>query len=150
MKKFKFKLQKILEIREHLENEQKLKLVQAASEYQKLILKQDQLFQNIQSTQLQIDQQITSYQIDINSLRYLDQLHNKTSLYKHIMSPEIQLKKEKMEKEQQKYNSLHQKKRAIEILKESALTKYKYSFSKQESSKMDEIAKNIFNQYHNI
>ena len=42
MKKFNFKLQKILDIREKLELEQKNILSKAASEYQQLVMKRDE------------------------------------------------------------------------------------------------------------
>lgn len=145
MKKFNFKLQKILEIREHLEKEQKSKLAQVATEYQKLISKQEQLAQKMALAREKLP--IDSLSVNLSQLKFIDHFQDQVDSYNRGIQPQLTSIKEKLKQEQAKYNKLHQEKRAIEVLKESELKKYNYSLLKKESSQMDEIAKNLFTQH---
>ncbi len=142
MKKFQFRMQRILDIREKLELEQKNKLAKAASEYQKVLQKQEDKLNFLITERQKIYTDMQDKKISIQALRYIDQLQTQTDSYALLLSPEIEEKQKIMEQEREKYNKLHQEKKLIENLKEKELHKHKLLLQKAENMEMDEIAKN--------
>ncbi|MGL5955101.1 MAG: flagellar export protein FliJ, partial [Brevinema sp.] len=143
MKKFQFRMQRILDIREKLELEQKNKLAKVAAEYQKVLLKKDHSLEQMQQARNKIHTDMQNNKISIRSLQYMDQLQNHTDRLVRSLAPEIQQKQQIMEKEREKYNKLHRDTKLIENLKKKELEKHKILQQRSESAVMDEIAKNF-------
>lgn len=142
MKKFQFRMQRILDIREKLELEQKNKLAKAASEYQKVLQKQEDRQSLLTNERQKIYTDIQDQKVSIQALQYIDQLQTQTDAYVLSLSSELEEKQKIMEQEREKYNKLHQEKKLIENLKEKELHKHKLLLQKAENMEMDEIAKN--------
>lgn len=141
MKKFKFRMQKLLDIREKLELEQKNKLAKVAAEYQQVIQKQDQILVKTNDCKQKVYKDIDNGLVSIQSLRYIDQLNSQALQYVRALMPEVENKKSIMEKEREKYAQLHKDKKVLENLKKKELRKYKQIQSRIELMEMDEIAK---------
>ena len=143
MKKFSFKLQRILDVREKLELEQKNKLAIAAAEYQQVLLKKDGTYVKVEKARTLAFENMKQNVIDIRHLQNLDLLKSQADLLAFSLAPEIEEKKQKMEAQKIRFNKAHKDKRAIEILKEQTFKKYKVLLDKEETDAMDEIAKNF-------
>ena len=125
MRKFNFKLQNILDIREKLELEQKNILTKAASEYQQLLSRKDDDIQKVILSREIIYSQMKTTEVSIQSLRNLDHLQVQVNQLTRSLDPQIEEKFKKMEQERVKYNKLVKDKKSIEILKNNELKKYK-------------------------
>ncbi len=143
MRKFNFKLQKILDIREKLELEQKNILTKAASEYQQLLSRKDDDIQKVILSREIIYSQMKTTEVSIQSLRNLDHLQVQVNQLTRSLDPQIEEKFKKMEQERVKYNKLVKDKKSIEILKNNELKKYKIAQQRALVSDMDEIARNF-------
>ncbi|MGL4394095.1 MAG: flagellar export protein FliJ [Brevinema sp.] len=144
MKKFKFSLQALLEIRERLEEEQKNKLAKAAGEYQQALERQAAPLQKYQIAKQEATSLIQNNQVSVSQLKYLDTLYQQAQIFSFSMESEIEDKRKKMDKEKEEYNKLYRDKKALEILKEKELKDYKKLIAHQENINMDEISKNQF------
>ncbi len=144
MKKFKFRLQSLLDIREKLELEQKNKLAKAASEYQQALKEQqDSLdFVNIQRQKIFAEQEKTGV-VSMDELRYLDKLQSQSSIFARSLNEGIEQKRVLMEDERKKYDEARKKKEIIENIKKQALAKHKKAVQRWETNEMDEIAKHF-------
>lgn len=143
MRKFNFKLQNILDIREKLELEQKNILTKAASEYQQLLSRKDDNIQKVILSREIIYSQMKTTEVSIQSLRNLDHLQVQVNQLTRSLDPQIEEKFKKMEQERVKYNKLVKDKKSIEILKNNELKKYKIAQQRALVSDMDEIARNF-------
>ena len=143
MRKFNFKLQNILDIREKLELEQKNILTKAASEYQQLLSRKDDDIQKVILSREIIYSQMKTTEVSIQSLRNLDHLQVQVNQLTRSLDPQIEEKFKKMEQERVKYNKLVKDKKSIEILKNNELKKYKIAQQRALVSDMDEIARNF-------
>ncbi|MGL4561343.1 MAG: flagellar export protein FliJ [Brevinema sp.] len=148
MKKFKFSLQSLLEIREKIEQEQKNKLAIAASEYQKTIDKQKYAFDQVFSAKQKLSQSMQENKISIHQLQQLDLSYKQAEQLSYSLEPEIQKAKKKLDQEKEKYNKYHMDKKALEILRDKEYEKYKKSLLHQENIIMDEISKNQYFRHH--
>ncbi len=144
MKKFKFRLQSLLDIREKLELEQKNKLAKAASEYQKAFKEQQDSvdFVNTQRQKIFAEQEKTGV-VSMDDLRYLDKLQSQNSIFAASLNEEIEQKRLAMEAERVKYIKARQEKQAVENLKKKALEKHKIERLRYENYEMDEISKHF-------
>lgn len=146
MKKFKFSLQALLEIRDKLESEQKNRLALAATEYQKLLDKKQFTFTQIQHAREQCDNGIKNNTVSIYQLQQLDKLYSDAEKLAFSLEPEINEKKKKLDQERELYHQRHKEKKALEILKEKEIQEYKQAMIRNENMIMDEIAKNQYIQ----
>ena len=142
MKKFDFKLQKLLEIRQKKEDLQKVRLAKASGEYQFELSK----IVKIKNSLKDFKKSIFSDRNKISSenLRLLGSLSNKASVAIESLKPIIEDKKNKMEKELQIYSELRKQKRVVEILKEKQYQKYLEDSAKEEQKILDDIAKDVY------
>jgi len=143
MKKFNFKLQRILDVREKLELEQKNILAKAASEYQQVVLKRDENIAKVGRSREEIYSQMKTQTVSIQQLKTIDFLQNQVDQLSRSLVIQIEEKRKKMEQERVKYNKLVKDKKSIEILKEHEFKKYKITQQRSEVLEMDEIAKNF-------
>ena len=143
MKKFNFKLQKILDIREKLELEQKNILAKAASEYQQIVLKRDESIAKVEQSREVIYAQMKTQTVSIQQLQTIDFLQGQVNQLSRSLATPIEEKRKKMEQERVKYNKLVKDRKSMELLKDQELKKYKIAQQRIEVLEMDEIAKNF-------
>ena len=143
MKKFNFKLQKILDIREKLELEQKNILSKAASEYQQIVLKRDESIAKVEQSREVIYAQMKTQTVSIQQLQTIDFLQGQVNQLSRSLATPIEEKRKKMEQERVKYNKLVKDRKSMELLKDQELKKYKIAQQRIEVLEMDEIAKNF-------
>ena len=143
MRKFNFKLQKILDIREKLELEQKNILAKAASEYQQIVLKRDESIAKVEQSREVIYAQMKTQTVSIQQLQTIDFLQGQVNQLSRSLATPIEEKRKKMEQERVKYNKLVKDRKSMELLKDQELKKYKIAQQRIEVLEMDEIAKNF-------
>ena len=141
MKKFNFRLQKILEIREKLEQKQKNQLMHAASNYNILSQKEENAFQKAAEAKHIAQKKLSDQRISIDALRNADLLITAADKLSWSLMPKIAEAQIKLNQEQIQFNQAHTKKRSIEILKENALQKYRENILKEEANQLDEMSK---------
>ena len=143
MKKFNFKLQKILDIREKLELEQKNILTKAASEYQQIVSKRDENIAKVEQSRELLYSQMKTQAVSIQQLQTIDFLQGQVNQLARSLATPIEEKRKKMEQERVKYNKLVKDRKSMELLKEQEFKKYKIAQQRSETLEMDEIAKNF-------
>ena len=143
MKKFNFKLQKILDVREKLELEQKNILTKAASEYQQVVSKRDENIAKVDKSREALYSQMKTEAVSIQQLQTIDFLQSQVDQLSRALAIPMEEKRKKMEQERVKYNKLVKDRKSMELLKEQELKKYKVGQQRSETLEMDEIAKNF-------
>lgn len=143
MKRFTFRLQKVLEIRQKREEQQKIALAKASGEYQKELRKQDAITENERILREKIKE---SRKPDIQSLRWLDYYGWQSKRIESDLKKEIEKKRQAMEQELTLYTRFRQEKRAVEILKEKRWIAYQDATLKEEQQILDEISQIISNK----
>ncbi len=141
MKKFQFPLQRLLEIREKKENQQKLILAKVSGEYQVEINRKQQFFDNVKNERQRLSE---SEQLDLNALRAYDQMDLAAVEASHAMEGTIEEKKKRMMQEMDLYVALKRDRRAVELLKEKAVKDYNEEQGRIEQQESNEIAKNVY------
>jgi len=142
MKKFSFRLQKLLDIRQKKEDEQKVRLAKAIGDYQLEVKKKEKMLNNIKEYRKKLKTE--SNEITIDDLKYLDKLTINT--YNALKKQDIIIneKKQKMDEQIDIYNKLKKEKKVVEKLKEIAIKKYNEESNKEEQLINDEIGKDRF------
>lgn len=141
MKKFNFRLQKILEIREKLEQKQKNQLMHAASNYNSLRQKEENAFQKAVKAKHNAQKKLSNQEMSIEALRKADLLRTAADKLSWSLKPKITEAQTKLKHEQIQFNQAHTQKRSIEILKENAFQKYRENVLKEETNQLDELSK---------
>lgn len=150
MKKFKFNLQKLLEIREKKEELQKVNLAKASGEYQLELNKVESIKNNVKIYKDLLIKK--DGKLSIDNLRMLDYISTNAERAIKNLEPVIEEKKKKMEKEIEKYNQLRREKKVVELIKEKKYNQYLEEAEKEEQKIIDEIGKNTYikNKAHNL
>ena len=141
MKKFQFRLQRILDLREKLEEEQKLKLAAAAMAYQELLQRQDRLYNLAKEAREASSLQMMGGNVDLELLQRADKLFAEAQRLEIEQKPLLDQAQRRMEKEKNEYARLHRDKKAVELLREKRLKEYKQEEIREETNFLDEIAK---------
>ncbi|MGL5721904.1 MAG: flagellar export protein FliJ [Brevinema sp.] len=141
MKKFQFRLQRILDLREKLEEEQKLKLAAAAAAYQELLQRQDRLYQLAKEVREASSEQMLEGNVDLGLLQRADKLFAEAQQLEIEQKPLLEQAQRRMEKEKNEYSRLHRDKKAVELLRDKKLKEYKQEEIREETNFLDEIAK---------
>ena len=139
MKKFTFKLQRLLEIRERLEEEARVELAKASGDYQIVLNRKNKAIQSVQHARSESETKLS-----FENLRNYDLLQQETDRAILEIDKELEGKREIMEQKKAVYVKKKQDKRAVEILKEKALARYQEEESREEQKNLDEIGKNVF------
>jgi len=142
MKRFDFKLQKLLEIRQKKEDLQKIKLAKASGEYQFELSKIGKIKNNLKDFKKSIFSDRNK--ISSENLRLLGFLSNKAFVAIESLKPIIEDKKNKMDKELQIYLELKKQKRVVEVLKEKQYQQYLEESAKEEQKILDDVAKDVY------
>ncbi len=141
MKKFQFKLQRLLEIREKKEEEARIDLAKVSGEYQKVVNEKTGILDQIRETRHRLS---TNPQRDLNELRAYDRLQQDADSAIIELDKEIAARKKVMDAKLAVYTEKKKDRRAVEILREKAYARYEEENRKMEQNEMDEIGKNIY------
>lgn len=146
MKRFTFRLQKLLEIRQKKEDQQKIILAKASGAYQKELRKQQSIQENEHTIREKLRETIKKEKIDITKLKWIDYYGWHSKKIKADINRELEQKQTIMERELALYTKLHQEKRAVEILKEKAWQIHQEAILKEEQQILDELSQTITNK----
>lgn len=142
MGKFKFNLQKLLEIRLKKEEQEKLELAKASMAYQNVINKKEKLLANVKNIRKEISRDRTK--MSLARLQNYDKLTKDTDLAVKALEPIIEEKKKIMQEHIKLYSSLQKDRKAVEILKDKAYKRFLEDENRAEQKDLDEIAKNTY------
>lgn len=142
MKKFKFNLQKLLEIRQKKEDQEKLELAKASMAYQNVLNKKEKLLSNVKN--IRKDLSSDRSKMSLARLQNYDKLTKDTDLAVKALEPVIEEKKKIMQEHIRLYASLQRDRKAVEILKDKAYQRYLEEQNRAEQKELDEIAKNTY------
>jgi flagellar FliJ protein len=144
MKRFKFPLERLLEIRRHKENLIKNELAKAQRKKVKLLQEKEELLnkykQGLNELKIMEKENILSIQKFNNFQSYFNFLKNETEKKDKI----IKLADEEIAIISKKLIEARKERRIIERLKEKALKKYFYELQKEEQEFFDEVGMNKF------
>jgi len=144
MKRFSFRLQRLLEIRQKREEQQKIILARASGEYQKELHKK----QAIEEHEHRLREQLKTEKdvpVDMSRLRWLDYYGWHSKKIEPDIQHQIETKRQAMEKELAVYTRLRQEKRAVEILREKAWQAHQEALLKEEQQTLDELSQIMTN-----
>ena len=141
MKKFEFRLQRLLEIRQKKEDQEKIELAKASGAYQKELNKKQKILGNIGDFRKDLIQNKKS--LSLNMLQSFDKLVRNSEIVMKKLEVVIEEKRAVMQTHIDKYAQLKKDKRAVEILKEKAQKRHDEESSREEQSDLDEIGKNL-------
>ena len=144
MKKFEFKLEKLLEIRKRREEQQLLILSKASGEYQMEVNKKNSILSQIKNERAKLHEKMGALSLD--DLKIYDEMTKRGDLAIFKLDEVIEEKRKKMQIEVDKYTAAKKDKRAVEILREKALKKYNYEVLQEERKDIDEISRNLYLQ----
>lgn len=142
MKKFKFKFERLLDIRKYQEREEQFRFAVVLGKYMKTKevidtsnnLRDDYLMSSKKSVET----------LNINYLVNRDKartgLMNRVKVHKNILKEQ----QFHVEKEREKLVEATKKKKTLEILKDKKFEEYKKDVQKVENDELDEIGTNIF------
>ncbi len=146
MKKFTFKLQRLLEIREKKEEEARIALAKVSGEYQKVVNEKAHALDQVSQTRKRLSKD-KDKKLTLQALQAYDRLSQDVDLAVVELDRQIAARKKIMDEKLAIYTKKKQDKRAVEILKEKALARYEEETQRTEQKEMDEIAKNIYLQH---
>jgi flagellar protein FliJ len=144
MKKFDFKLEKLLEIRKRKEEQQLLILSKVSGEYQMEVNKKNSILSQIKDERIKLHDK--RYFLTLEDLKDYDEMTKRGDLAIFKLDEKIEEKRKKMQIEVDKYTAAKRDRRAVEILKEKALKKYNYEVLQEERKDIDEISRNLYLQ----
>ncbi|OHD55927.1 MAG: flagellar export protein FliJ [Spirochaetes bacterium GWF1_51_8] len=140
MKRFSFRLQRLLDIRKDREEEAKIELAKASGAYQLEVNKKLGMFETLRELRSSLS---ARGNLTLAELQEYDRLSQDTDLAVLVLDKEIEAKKLIMEEKLVIYTKLKQERRAVEILKEKALEKYREEEKREEQQVLDEMGQNI-------
>lgn len=142
MKKFEFKMQKLLEIRAKKEDLEKIELAKASGAYQLEVNKKEKILNNVKefSKSMAADKE----HLSINQMHAYDAMAKNADLAIHKLDIVIEEKRKVMQEHIDRYSSAKKDKRAVEIIKEKSYERYLDAANKEEQKEMDEMGKNSF------
>lgn len=142
MKKFKYKFQRLLDIRTYQEREQQFKFAEVYSEY----LKTENIINDSKNLKYDYFKNSSDYinNLDIDSLILRDKAIIGLKHKIQINNIKLQEQKYLVEKEREVLIDKSKKKKTLEILKEKKFDEFKKEAEKIESNELDEIGQNIY------
>lgn len=144
MKKFTFRLERLLEIRQKKEDEQKAELARASGAYQFEVQKREKIKESVKNRRGQLP--TGEGKLNALSLRDFDRYATASEIAMNSLEGVIEEKKTVMEKEAARFAELKKDRRAVEIIKEKALARYHETEKKEEQESLDEIGTNMFRE----
>lgn len=142
MKRFEFRLQKLLEIRQRKEEQEKLELAKASGAYQYVLGKKEKILANLGEKRKELSKK--KGKLNLVELQNYDRMVKDADLVIRKLDVEIEEKRKIMQKHIDKYAELKKERRVVELLKEKAYKRYEEEAGKEEQKFIDEIGKDLF------
>ena len=142
MKKFDFKLQRLLEIRQKKEDQEKIELSRASGAYQFVLNKKEKILSNVQVTLDNLKK--NKARLTLRELQDYDRLIKNSETSVRMLEEEIEAKRKIMQEHIDKYAALKRDRRVVETLKDKALEKYEADAQMEEQKETDEIGQDLF------
>ncbi len=142
MKKFDFKLQKLLEIRQDKEEQEKIELGKASGAYQFEVNKKVKILDRLSIFRKDLAKSKTH--LDVSRLRDYDKLIRNSDLVINRLNVVIEEKREIMVEHIDKFAELKKERKVVETLKDKALKRYIEESDREEQKESDEIGKNLY------
>jgi len=142
LKRFEFRLQKLLEIRKRKEEQEKLELAKASGAYQFVLNKKEKILSNLGEKRKELSNK--KGQLNLRELQAYDSMVKDADLAIKKLDVEIEEKRKIMQKHIDKYAELKRERRVVEVLREKAYKKYEEEAGKEEQKLIDEIGKDLF------
>ena len=142
MKGFKFKLQKILDYREHLETQEKHKFASALKKYSE----KENLFttsKELRKNYLKKSRTLME-KGDFLSLGHRDKARSALTLTIEERKGELEKERTNLDKAREELLVFTKKKKVMEKLKERAVDKYKKGIKNKVKKEIDEVSQNIY------
>lgn len=141
MKRFQFRLQKLLEIRQKKEDREKIELAKASGAYQLEVNKKQKVLNMLNNYRGQLGK---NKKLTLRELQEYDRLVSNSDAALGIIEEEIARKKEIMNTHIERYAKLKQERMAVEKLKERAWKRYQEEEKREQQRMLDEIGQNIY------
>ena len=141
MKKFQFGLQRLLEIRQKREDEQRIRLAKASAAYQMEVNAKNRILDNIGDYRKKLSK---TEKLNLGQLQEFDYFVTKGSEGIKEIEKEMEKKRVLMQKELDIYVEKKKERRTVEILREKALTKHQEETLREEQAILDEIGIRIY------
>ncbi len=142
MKRFEFKLQKLLEIRQKKEDQEKIELSKASGAYQFVLNKKEKVLENVRLTLQNLGK--NKNRMNLKDLQNYDKLVKESDSAVRLLDTEIEEKRIIMQEHIDKFAALKRDRRAVEILKEKARKRYEEELSREEQKQIDETGRDLF------
>ncbi len=142
MKKFEFKLQKLLEIRQKKEDQEKIELSKASGAYQFVLNKKEKILSNVQKMLDELKKNKNN--LLLKDLQEYDRLVKNSEASVAMLEDEIEEKRKIMQEHIDKYSALKRERKVVETLKEKALIRYELEAGREEQKETDEIGQDLF------
>ncbi len=146
MKKFKFGLQKLLELREAREREVKNELAKIVSIQNRERVKQESLRKSIADNQHRLAEKMRTGKLRPEEAILFEK-------YFHVSSRAIDVAGEKIKSMEPEVNRIREKlaaaskeRKTVEKLKERKMAEYNYKINRETAKENDDINQNIFNR----
>ncbi len=142
MKKFDFKLQKLLEIRQKKEDQERVELAKASGAYQFVLNKKEKILSNVRITLDNLKKNKNN--LSLKELQDYDRLVRNSENSIRVIDVEIEAKRRVMQEHIDKYAALKRERRVVETLRDKALKKYEFESNREEQKETDEIGQDLF------
>ena len=142
MKRFEFKLQKLLEIRQKKEDQEKIELSKASGAYQFVLNKKEKILSNIRTALENLKN--SKNNLALPDLQAYDRLVKNSENSVRMLDVEIEDKRKVMQEHIDKYSALKMERRVVETLKEKALKRYELEAGIEEQKETDEVGRDLF------
>ncbi len=144
MKKFKFKLQKLLEIREAIEKEVKNELARLVSFQNMERTKQQELNDNIERMRLKFQERMRKGDYSINEGIYFEKFVDLS--YRAIDAAEKRIMQMEPEVDavRQKLINVSKERKVVEKMKERKLKEYNYELNREIAKENDDLNQKIY------
>ena len=146
MKKFRFNLQKLLELRQAREDEVKNELAKLVSIQNRERVKQDTLRGRISENQQLFGEKLKSGKLMPQEALVFEKFFHVSSRAIEVAEEKIRSMEPEVNKVREKLVQASKERKIVEKLKERKLEDYNYRFARETAKENDDINQNIFNR----
>lgn len=141
MKKFEFRLEKLLDIRKKREEEEKIELARASGAYQLEVNRREKVLSTLREYRKDV---MSGGKLDAGKLRAFDQWAKSSDFALMDIDKAIEQRRVVMEEHVKIYTERKRDRRAVEILREKAYSAWQESSRHEEQAELDETGGNLY------
>lgn len=141
MKKFEFRLERLLDIRRKREEEEKIELAKASGAYQMEVNRKEKVLSTLREYRKDV---MSGGKLDAGKLRSFDQWVKASDFALIDIEKAMEAKRVVMEEHVRKYTELKRDRRAVEILREKALAVWQEESRREETAELDETGTTLY------